>query len=54
MLVKGYEEVMKETPQERLRKMYTKQENKIETIKPVEGNKCQTKKTTKKSKTKQK
>jgi hypothetical protein len=52
MLVKGYEDVMRVTPQERLRKMYAEQENKTETIKPVEGNKCQTKKTTKKSKVK--
>jgi hypothetical protein len=51
MLVKGYEEVMKETPQQRLAREYaerTKNLNKIETTKPVEGTKkCQTKKTIK-------
>ncbi len=51
MLVKGYEEVMKETPQQRLAMEYAERNknlNKTETIKPVEGTKkCQTKKTTK-------
>ena len=47
MLVKGYEEVMKETPQERLAKQYAEQQKKTETIKPVEGKKCQPKKSMK-------
>ena len=48
MLVKGYEEVMKETPQQRLAKEYAKREElKQKSIKPVEGKeKCQKKTTT--------
>ena len=46
MLVKGYEEVMKETPQQRLAKEYAKRQ-KQKSIKPVEGKeKCQKKTTT--------
>ena len=43
---------MKVTPQERMAKQYAEQQNKIETLKPVEGTKCQKKTTTKKLKKK--
>ena len=45
MLIKQYEKVMKVTPQERMAKQYAERQNKTEnTIKPVEGKKCQPKK----------
>ncbi len=47
MLVKGYEETMAVTPQQRLAAEYAKRNTiKTEINKPMEGDKCQTKKKT--------
>lgn len=47
MLIKGYEDVVETTAQQRLLSMYAERNKTENTIKPVEGKKCQPKKSMK-------